>query len=342
MPRINKILVLAGGHSEERNVSLVSALSISKALKNNGYDFDIIDPASGNSLLDNSGEYVLDIDNDSDDKLDLKNTSTSGIVSAMNSIPSKKYDLVFNALHGGEGENGTLQAILDLAGLKYTGSGMMSSAICMNKSFSKQILKAEGITTADWLLLDIGVNDPEPSDIDKITTRFSLPLIVKPNRSGSTVGLTLVKSREDLNKAIQEASKYGNDVLIEQYIKGREITAAVLNGEVLPLVEIVPSGELYDYKCKYTKGKSEYICPAKIEDDVADKINSMVMKAYEVCNCSGLARVDFILDDKNIPYFLEVNTLPGMTELSLAPMAAKQVGIEFDRLIKIICESAVQ
>jgi D-alanine-D-alanine ligase len=172
--------------------------------------------------------------------------------------------------------------------------------------------------------------------------KFALPVIVKPNNSGSTVGLTLVKEKDELAGAIDRAFEVSKEILVEQYIKGREITAAVLNGKSLPLVEIIPTNELYDYQCKYTKGKSQYICPAQLPEKVTSEIQNLALRAYNAIGCAGLARADFILDRSNKPYFLEVNTLPGMTELSLAPMAAKAAGISFDELVREISEAARQ
>ena len=174
-----------------------------------------------------------------------------------------------------------------------------------------------------------------------INDDFQLTFIIKTNNYGSTVGLTMVKDGGMLKDAIRMAYDVSSEVIVEAYIEGREITSAVLDDVVYPLVEIIPSGELYDYASKYTKGKSEYICPAKLPDEITDLIEDYGRRAYDALKCSGLVRVDFILDKDSIPWFLELNTLPGMTELSLAPMAAKEAGIDFDMLIDKICRSAM-
>lgn len=335
------ILVLAGGVSGERAISLASARAMYKALRELEHRAAVIDSADGKSLLDAGGDFLLVEDRESSSKIALKPTDATALTASLQKSGHQNVDLVMIALHGGAGENGTIQAVLDLAGKKYTGSNMMASAISMNKAFAKRIIKGEGIPTPDWMIARI----TKESDIDihlpKIKGKFTLPLIVKPNNSGSTIGLTLVKNDEQLASALADAARVDHEVLVEQYIRGREITASVLAGDALPLVEIIPSGDLYDYKCKYTKGMSKYVCPAEIPSDVAEEIKRHAVHAYELIQCSGLARVDFILDSRNRPWFLEVNTLPGMTELSLAPMAAKQAGMTFNDLIQKICESAL-
>lgn len=336
-----KILVLAGGLSEEREVSLASARAITAAIRKLGHEVSVIDSATGMSLLDADGNYLLAEDTASLSKIAMKQTDNLALPETIKSGGYKDSDLVFLGLHGGRGEDGTIQALLELAGMKYTGSGILASAIAMNKAFAKRIISHESIITPDWILLR--GNDFKDTNglVERIKSHFVFPLIIKPNNSGSTVGLTLARKAEQLPDALEMARKVTGQVLVEQYIAGREITAAVLNGKALPLVEIVPTNELYDYQCKYTKGKSNYLCPAPIDDDIREYIQKTASKIYEIIGCSGLARVDFILGKGNHAYFLEVNTLPGMTELSLAPMAAKEAGISFDGLVDLICEAAL-
>ena len=337
-----KIVVLAGGLSEEREVSLDSARAITESLIRQGHEISVIDSASGKSLLDSNGKYLLKKDHESLSKIALKQADTLALTHSLRSVDYKDTDLVFLALHGGQGEDGTIQAILHLAGIKYTGSGMLTSAVAMNKAFAKQLVRHENILTPDWLLFkDNDLARPQLA-VDKITATFKMPVIVKPNNSGSTVGLSLVKKTGDLPEALESASSVTGEVLAEQYIAGREITAAVLNGQPLPLVEIIPTNELYDYQCKYTKGKSKYICPAEIPDNVTAGIQQDAEKIYKLLGCEGLARVDFIMNKENKAFFLEVNTLPGMTELSLAPMAAREAGIDFDDLVNRICRAALK
>ncbi len=336
------ILVLAGGVSGEREISLASARAMYTALRELGHQASVIDSADGKSLLDTNGEFLLVQDRISSSKIALKPIDATALTASLQMSEYQQVDLVMIALHGGAGEDGTIQAVLDLAGKKYTGSNMMASAISMNKAYAKRIVKNEGIPTPDWMIARIRKESDIGNYLPDIKDQFALPLIVKPNNSGSTIGLTLVKNDDQLVPALGDSARIDNEVLVEQYIRGREITASVLDGKALPLVEIIPGNDLYDYQCKYTKGKSNYVCPADIPQDVAEEIAAHAAHAYELIHCSGLARVDFILDSRNRPWFLEVNTLPGMTELSLAPMAAKQVGMTFNDLIQKICESALR
>ena len=335
------ILVLAGGLSDERQVSLTSAVAIVGALQRQGHNINVLDTATGKSLLDSSGRYLLEKDDKSLSKIALKQSESIVLSEAIKAEPYNKSDLVFIALHGGAGEDGTIQALLDLVNIRYTGSNMMASAMSMNKSIAKNLIQNEKIPTPKHLLL---IKDQESIDeqFKAVTESFKLPLIVKPNNSGSTVGLTMVKDVRMISKAIEMVYAISPEVLVEQYVDGREITSAVLDDQSYPLVEIIPSNELYDYDCKYTKGKSEYICPAKLPDEITELIIDYGRRSYDALKCSGLARVDFILDKDNIPWFLELNTLPGMTELSLAPMAANEAGIDFDNLINKICQSAMK
>jgi D-alanine-D-alanine ligase len=342
MPNKLKVLVLAGGLSEEREVSLTSARAVVEALNRLGHQVQALDTGSGQSLLDSSGKYLLQPDDSSESKLALKQTDSLALTESIRSDQYKDADVVFIALHGGAGEDGTMQALLDLAGMKYTGSGMLASALAMDKAKAKKLAEMENIITPRWRLLRVEKNPDFRELAEQILDDFTPPIIVKPNNSGSTVGLTLVKDKGSLASALKSAFDISRDILIEEYIKGREITVAVLGGEPLPPVEIIPSNELYDYQCKYTKGKSQYICPAEIAAEVAQQARQDAVKAYELIGCSGLARIDFILDSRNCLYFLEVNTIPGMTELSLAPMAAREAGIDFDELIERLCHMAAK
>nr|MBN2276221.1 D-alanine--D-alanine ligase [candidate division Zixibacteria bacterium] len=336
------ILILAGGYSEERDVSLSSSRAIFEALVRRGHQVAVIDSATGQSLTDGRGQFLLVKDKNSTSKIALKDRGGLALTKVMSRDEFGKLDVVFLGLHGGAGEDGTIQAVLDLAGVKYTGSGRLASAVAMDKAFTKRILNNEEIPTPSWILYK-NIRPAKLNDcLGEIKTKFDFPVIIKPNNSGSTCGLTLVKNEKGLRAAFDAALEVSMEVLVEKYIQGREITAALLNGRPLPLVEIVPSNELYDYQCKYTKGKSQYICPAQIPENITGLIQNLAVRAYDIIGCAGLARVDFILDDKNRPYFLEINTLPGMTELSLSPMAASEAGISFDDLVEEICRAAIE
>ncbi len=342
-----KVLLLAGGESSERQVSLDSGKAIYQALIENGHEVCALDPATGKSLIGANGSFVLS-------ELSIQRGLTVGghlehpeevlpeLASALTMPDVQDIDVVFIGLHGGMGENGTIQALLDLSGKKYTGSSMRASAVAMNKEMSKRIASSAGVTTPLWHLID--KNDPLPdlSECERIIAQVGLPCIVKPNDGGSTVGLSVVNECADFASAIALARNECDQVLCEQYIKGRELTVAVVDHRALPVVEIRPESGLYDYTAKYTKGMSEYFCPAEIADEIMGSIQSDALTMYKKIGASGLARIDFMLNDQNVHYFLELNTLPGMTSLSLAPMAAKAVGIDFNQLVQLVLDSALK
>ncbi len=240
----------------------------------------------------------------------------------------KKADIVFNALHGTFGEDGVLQKWLEENNIKFTGSGSFSSALCMNKIECKKILRANGFLTPDWL------KAKENIQIEK----SFFPCIVKPNAQGSTFGLTFVNEFDDLNGALLKSQRFDKSTLIEKYVKGREITVGILDDNTLPIVEIFPSHKIYDYKCKYTPGMSNYKCPAKIDSLLSKQIMDDSMKIFKLLGCKGYGRLDYILDNNNNYYFLEINTLPGMTATSLLPIAANAQGISFKVLVKKIID----
>jgi D-alanine-D-alanine ligase len=246
-------------------------------------------------------------------------------------------EVVFLALHGGEGEDGTIQALLELSGKPYTGSGVLSSALAMNKATAKKIFAHEGVPTPKWVLLSAGAAAPT---VD-VSALGGYPLVVKPNAEGSTVGLTIVTDPATLPDAIALAAEYGTDVLIEQFIAGRELTVGVLGDEPLPIVEIRPKGGHYDYESKYTAGMSEYFCPAELSHALAARIRDLGMRAARALGCRGVSRVDFRLSPENEPYCLEVNTIPGMTPTSLVPMAAKARGMSYDELVSRMLDLAM-
>ena len=279
-----------GGPGEEKDVSLKSGQAIKKALNHNGYDVTSI---------------ILDA------KLEK-------LVKELLSV-----DLVFLGLHGNIGENGTIQGFLDALGIIYTGSGPLSSAICMDKNISKIIAKNNGIMTPKWKLCDTVIDD----------AKMNYPVIVKPNGQGSTVGLQIAHNESELKPALEYAFNYDNSVLIEEYIQGRELTVMLIDGKAQPVCEIIPSHEFYDYECKYTAGMSKYICPAEIDDNISNYVKKISENLFDLLKCENYSRADFRMDDQNKFWFLEMNTLPGMTDTSLAPMSALAAGISFNELI---------
>lgn len=334
-----RILLLTGGESSEREVSLASGNSINAALKRLDHEVLVVDPLWSKSLKGRETLYVDD--GASSESLPADNALTLKLTDVLGRGDIPDIDCVFVGLHGGSGENGTIQSVLQLANMKFTGSSMTASAVAMDKAISKRLFESVGIKTPRFELRRIEEEFVPYGIVRELAERFNLPIIVKPNDGGSTVGLTKVEEVEDLHPALVSAREESPNVLIEEYIPGREVTVSVLNGEALPVVEIIPESGLYDYEAKYTKGKSEYVVPADIFPEIAERLQKAAVDAYNVIGASGLARVDFILAQNRDFYCLELNTLPGMTDLSLAPMAAKSAGIEFDELIQKIIDAAV-
>lgn len=332
------ILILAGGESGERDVSLTSARAITTALISSGHTIRVLDTLDGRLIADGSGNFPENISSTAG----ARAVTDPTLALELSRLKDDGVDVVVNALHGGAGENGHIQALLEMLGLAYTGSPMAASAAAMNKDISKRIMRTLDIPTADWLCFNrLAQLTPEEITVE-VESQLLCPMIVKPTDGGSTVGLTLVEDPSQLAEAIEVAFSAGDSVMIEKYMNGREITISLLDGKPLPPVEIKPSHKLYDYTCKYTKGKSEYICPAEIELETVEKLSRDAVSLYRTLGCRGYARVDFIVDSSGNYICLELNTLPGMTALSLFPMAARAVGIEFDRLLDKLCELALE
>ncbi len=295
-----KIVVLMGGPSEEREVSLNTGNAILGALLEKGYNAVGIelDPPKLFEQLQKSG-----------------------------------CDVVFNAIHGKFGEDGKLQGALDLLGIPYTGSGVLASAIAMDKAASKSLFVASGISTPKSKVYT--KFDLKRDLANEITNEFAIPVVVKAAAQGSSIGVTIVEKIEDLQAAINNAFKYSPNILVEEFIKGRELTVAVWgneNKEAFPIIEIIPHSGKYDYESKYTKGATEYLVPAALDEDVVKKVQKNALRAFDLLGCSGIARVDLMLGEDGIPYVLEVNSVPGMTSTSLVPKAAQAAGVSFPDL----------
>jgi D-alanine-D-alanine ligase len=245
----------------------------------------------------------------------------------------KDAEVVFLGLHGGQGEDGTIQALLDMARVKYTGSGHLASALAMDKDLSKKLFRSAEVNTADWLMA--------PATIEQVEGMLGMPVVVKPSKEGSTVGLTLVKKREDLLAAIREASKYDDEVMIERFVPGRELTVGVLGTVALPVGEIIAKHEIYDYECKYTAGMATEEFPAKLSPEATGRVQQQALAAFKALKLGGCARIDFRLTTEGEFYCLEANTLPGMTELSLIPQGAAAMGISFPELCERIVKLAL-
>jgi D-alanine-D-alanine ligase len=298
------ILVLMGGASSEREISLKSGEAVRGGLERAGHRVTTFDY---NPAQDRGAGQLLA------------------------SASLREADLVFLALHGGEGEDGRMQALLDLAGKAYTGSGVRASSVCMDKAITKIMLEKACIETPAWARLarrDAGAWRSNPE-----IRQLGFPVVVKPLDQGSTIGISIVKMESDLEGAIALALEYSSDLIFEKYIDGREMSVSIVGEEVFPIVEIKPRHGFYDYERKYTKGMTDYECPARIESGLARKIESDALSGYLACGCEGFARVDLRLGPDGVAYFLEINTIPGMTETSLVPMAAKAKGLTFEALV---------
>ena len=297
-----KIGVLLGGNSHEREISIKSGKAIVTACKDLGHDVIELDPKNGIDSLFNDIEPL---------------------------------DLVFNGLHGGDGENGVIQGFLQSIGKRFTGSQNQSSAICMDKRVSKALVHRKKILTPNWISIDKDEKIP-------IEHGIKYPLIVKPNDQGSTIGLTIVKNDKELEGAVNLARKYSNIVLIEAFVSGREITVSIIGNKTYPIVEIIPLNDFYDYESKYTKGMTDYSCPADLGNELTQKIQNIALKIHILLGCRHYSRVDFILDKELTPWFLEINTLPGMTETSLIPKSVKAAGMNFKILIQTIIDESLK
>lgn len=333
-----RVAVLMGGASPERDVSLASGDGIAKALEKRGYDVIRVDPVFGlEGWLQGGRVPQARLTAEPPSLDDLPENAELRIADTLLALRREPVDVAFIALHGGTGEDGHVQAVLDMAGLPYTGSGALASAVAMDKATAKRLFRHEGVITPEWVLLKHRDKPADATLVGAIIDRFELPVVVKPNNQGSTVGFSLVEKKEQLGAALEKAWQF-DDALVEPFIPGREVTVAILDGRALPVVEIIPEHGVYDYECKYTKGKSRYVAPAELPVEVAAWLQGQAEKAFRALGCRDYARVDFRLRDDNTPFCLEVNTAPGMTELSLVPKAARAAGIEFDEL----CDRIVQ
>ena len=315
-PKRLRVVVLTGGTSAEREVCLMSGAKVLAAL----------DPARYRAV---SG--------------DLADVVHSGDVSAILSAfgEGARPDVVFIALHGGAGENGTVQGLLELLGVPYTCSGVLASALALNKIIAKKLFERAGIPTPEWLSVS---SSERGGAADRIASAFDLPCVVKPAHEGSSLGVTLVRQRADIEPALDLALQYGPEVLVEQYVEGTEITGAVLGNHaprVLPLIEIVPSNEFYDYEAKYTPGATAEIIPARISEAQAERAREITLAAHRLIGCRGMSRVDMIAAPREV-FVLELQTIPGLTETSLVPRAAEAAGLSFPELVDTLIRLALE
>lgn len=301
-----KIGVLMGGNSAERDVSLRSGMAVYNALKRKGYNAVAIDVGPDIcSVLMNEG-----------------------------------IDLAFLVLHGGYGEDGSIQGLLEVLGIPYTGSGVLASALSMDKEVSKKIFLYHGIPVPPFIVLS--EEEIKSNEKDKTLCPFDMPWVIKPSREGSSIGVSIVKTEGEINTALNSAFSFGTKVVIEKYIEGKEVQVGILNNRVLGSIEVRPKREFYSYEAKYTPGLTEYISPPEIPDRYLRKIEEFGLNAHIALGCKGATRVDTILSKEGEVYVLEVNTIPGMTETSLLPKIARQSNLEFDDLIEEILMGVIE
>ncbi len=326
--------MLLGGASAEREVSLDSGVQVTRALRRAGHRVVAVDTASG--PLTASGEEEIAArgvraappESESLGRLDV-----AAVVELLALPEVSGADVVFPILHGGAGEDGTLQAILELAGVTFTGSRHLGCALAMDKETSKRLFLQAGLPTPPWRTVTAA------ADADLRAEEPWLPAVVKPNREGSTVGLSVVRDADALPAAIRAARRHDSEVLVERFVQGRELTVAVVGDEALPVGEIIPEHEIFDYECKYQPGMAREIFPAELPEAVARRVRSTALAAHRALKLEGFSRVDFMLDEEGTPWCLEANALPGMSANSLVPKAGAAAGLSFpelcDRIVRL-------
>ncbi len=326
------VALLVGGTSPEREVSKNTGKSILNALQELGYNVKVIDPAFG---LNQPKEIEIFFE-----EKDYTERSNRNFVEAINSTMFDDVDLAFIALHGKWGEDGVIQSLLELRGIKYTGSKVLASSLAMDKSMTKIMFQHFDVSTPRWFVVEKKENDYELVKM-KIKNFFGYPCVIKPNDEGSTIGLTICRGDIEVVEAIQKAKEFSKKVLVEEYIPGHELTVAVIDQQALPVLEIKPKTGFYDYDNKYTSGRTDYIVPAEIPEKIAEHLKHQALLAFNSVGCESYARIDFRVTEEFKSYCLEVNTLPGMTSTSLVPKMAKAAGISFESLIDRIIKHAL-
>ncbi len=306
--RFGRIGVLMGGPSSEREISLKSGKTVYESLKQHSIDVVPLDIKT-----DNVEENII-------------------------LIKSHNISCAFLALHGRFGEDGQIQQILDDLRIPYTCSGVRASQLAMDKIASRKMFETHALNVPEYEIVDKDFYNTNW----RMQNNFNLPWVIKPATHGSSIGLSIIDKKEDLNNALDLAFGFDERVIIEEYIRGREVTVGILNEEVLPVIEIIPKRRFFDYTAKYQPGMTEYIVPAQLDKEITDKIQDIALSAHKLLGCSGCSRVDMILSRENTPYVLEINTIPGLTETSLLPKAAKTVGIDFAELCLRLIQGAYE
>ena len=330
------IAVLTGGTSAERDVALASGLQVAAALRSLHHTVHVVDLATGYVPPEHEAALLPGgIGREPPPLARLKELERGMLSAGLGELPAvRDADVVFVALHGGQGEVGTVQAVLDVIGVPYTGSGHLASALAMDKDLSKRVVRDNGLAVPGWLMA--------PATAEDVTLAVGFPCVVKPSKQGSSVGLTLVKRAADLAAAVELARQYDDEVMVEQFVPGRELTVGILGEQALPVIEIVPRHEMFDYECKYQPGMSEEICPAPIPADLAARAQDAALRVHHCLKLSGYSRVDFRVGSGGDVLFLEANTLPGVTAASLIPKAARAAGMSFAAFAEAACRLALE
>ena len=344
-----RIVVLAGGLSMERNVSLSSGTRICRALRARGHQAAVVDLYLGLEGYDGAPESIFDAPDGlcgdfsvAREEPDLDAVRASRRDKSENIFGKDVLrvcamaDVVFIALHGACGEDGRVQAAFDLFGIPYTGSGYLGSAIAMDKDLTKRVVAPLGVKTPAWMLVE-----SDGMDIDAVCAQAKLPCVVKPDDSGSSIGVSIANDEAELRAALEAAAREGSRILIEQYIRGREVQIGILGDKALPSIEIIPAEGFYDYRNKYQPGAAKEITPAEIPAETEQRLADAALTVFHALNLSAYSRADFILDAEGELWFLEINTLPGMTPTSLVPQEAAAVGISYSELCEQIIAAAL-
>lgn len=342
-----KIVVLAGGLSPERNVSLSSGAMVCEALRSKGHKVALVDLFFGLEGTDRTvdpfeapiPQAFKKVSPEAPDldqvRASRKDTSPSAIGQGVLELCAQA-DVVYLALHGACGEDGRIQATLDLLGVPYTGSGCLGSAIAMDKDMTKRLV-AHKVRTPSWSTVTV-----TEENLEQLMNDTQLPAVVKPIASGSSIGVTIAHTKDDLRRGLEESIRLGGRTVLEQYVKGREIQVAVLNGKALPSIEIIPQADFYDYANKYQPGAAREVCPAEIPPEWEKKVGDAAVAVFEELGLAVYSRADFIVTEEGEAYFLEINTLPGMTPTSLVPQEAAAVGMDYATLCETIVESSLK
>jgi len=333
--------VIFGGISTERDISIKSGIAVYNALKQLNYNAILVDPALGKDGFLHSVEEAENLPKYAE--LDAQIHNKQKYLECISSSNLNEINLAFIVLHGKYGEDGTIQTLLDFKDIPYTGSKPKAHSIGLDKNLSKLLFSSVRIPTPRWTV--VRKEDAENFELaEELRDEFGKKMVIKPNDQGSTIGVTIVidGNLDEIHNGVKLALSFSDLVIVEEYIEGREITVGIIGNEALPVIEIVPQSGFYDFEHKYTRGKTEYICPAEIPDDVASFTQELALMAYNIIGAEGFARVDFRLNEDNQPFILDVNTIPGFTETSLVPKAAKAIGIEFPELCQRIINEALK